>query len=270
MIQLLFHIVAIGLYTVSAVFYWRVLETLPNAGGDLKRAMAFGGLGVVLQGALLIGDIDHDGHLTLGVGTILSLDAWAVAAIFLIASLRKPIGSLGAFIMPSTAIATIGQIFLPASSEDTRISDPWLVAHIVISILAYSLLSIAVVQSLFLWVQESRLRRRYTRQPLRAIPPMETMETLMFEMIQVGFLLLTLTLVSGFFFSEQLFGNPLPFTHHSILSLVAWLAFAVLLIGRRQFGWRGLNAVRWTIGGFVLLVFAYLSAEFLFKLVLPR
>ena len=56
MIQLLFHIVAIGLYTVSAVFYWRVLETLPNAGGDLKRAMAFGGLGVVLQGALLIGD----------------------------------------------------------------------------------------------------------------------------------------------------------------------------------------------------------------------
>lgn len=269
MIQLLLHVVAIGLYALSAVYYWRVLDALPDAGGDQKRAAAFGALAVVLQGALLVGDIDHDGHLTLGVGTILSLDAWAITAIFLVASLRKPIGSLGAFIMPSTALATIAQIFLPASSENTRVSDPWLVAHIVVSILAYSLLSIAVVQSLVLWVQESRLRRRYTRQPLRAIPPMETMETLMFEMIQVGFLLLTLTLISGFFFSEQLFGDPLPFTHHSILSLVAWLAFAILLIGRRQFGWRGLNAVRWTIGGFVLLVFAYLSAEFLFRLVLP-
>ena len=269
MIQLLFHIVAVILYALAGIYYWRALESPPGGQRDRRRGAFIGALAVILQASLLIGDIDHDGHLTLGVGTILSLDAWAVAAIFLVASLRKPIESLGAFIMPSTAVATMGQIFLPASSEDTRINDPWLVAHIVISILAYSLLSIAVVQSLVLWVQESRLRRRHPAQLLRAIPPMETMETLMFEMIQVGFVLLTLTLISGFFFSEQLFGDPLPFTHHSVLSLVAWLAFAILLIGRRQFGWRGRNAVRWTVGGFVLLVFAYLSAEFLFKLVLP-
>ncbi len=269
MIQLLFHAVAIALYALSGVYYWRTLEPSPDGGRARRRATVVGGLAVALQGALLVGDIDHDGHLTLGIGTILSLDAWAVAAIFLAASLRKPIESLGAIIMPSAAVAAIGQIFLPASSEDTRISDPWLVAHIVISILAYSLLSIAVVQSLVLWVQESRLRHRHPAHLLRAIPPMETMETLMFEMIQVGFVLLTLTLISGFFFSEQLFGDPLPFTHHSILSLIAWLAFAILLIGRRQFGWRGRYAVRWTLGGFLLLVLAYLSAEFLFKLVLP-
>ncbi len=269
MIQLIFHVVAIALYGLAGVYYWRMLEPAVANPRDRVWATAIGGVAVLLQAGLLVGDVDHDGHLMLGVGVILSLDAWAVAAIFLVASLRKPIMSLGAFIMPSAAVAAIGQIFLPASSAGTPVHDPWLVAHIVISILAYSLLSIAVVQSLLLWIQETRLRQRHPTQLLRSIPPMETMETLMFEMIQVGFVLLTLTLISGFFFSEQIFGTPLPFTHHSILSLVAWLSFAILLIGRRQFGWRGLYAIRWTIGGFVLLVFAYLSAEFLFKLVLP-
>jgi ABC-type uncharacterized transport system permease subunit len=267
MIQLIFHVIAIVLYGLSGIYYWRALEPSPQTQQDRRHGALVGSLAVLLQGSLLIGDIDHNGHLILGVGTVLSLDAWAVAAIFLVACLRKPIASLGAFIMLSTALAAVGQIFLPYRTEDTPVHDPWLVAHIVISILAYSLLSIAVVQSLMLWVQESRLRRRYPSQPMRTTPPVETMETLMFEMIQVGFVLLTLTLISGFFFSEQLFGTPLPFNHHSILSLIAWLAFAILLIGRRQFGWRGRNAVRWTLGGFVLLVFAYLSAEFLLKLV---
>ena len=269
MIQLILHIIAIALYGLSGVCYWRSLG--PGSKWDPERrwGASTGALAVILQAVLLIGDVDQHGHLTLGIGTILSLDAWAVAAIFLAASLRKPpIASLGTFIMPSAAVAAIGQIFLPIHPQSTPVQDPWLVIHVVISILAYSLLSIAVVQSLMLWIQESRLRHKQSAQLMQAFPPMETMESLMFEMIQVGFVLLTLTLISGFFFSEQLFGTPLPFTHHSVLSLTAWLSFAILLIGRRQFGWRGRNAVRWTIGGFVLLVFAYLSAEFLLKLVL--
>jgi len=267
MIQLILHLIAIALYALSGFYYWRALEASSEGKPGPRAAALIGTLAVCLQGGLLIGDINHNGHLILGVGTILSLDAWAVAAIFLAGSLRKPIASLGAFIMLSTALAAIGQIFLPHRTEDTPVHNPWLVAHIVISILAYSLLSIAVVQSLMLWIQESRLRRKHLTPLMRTMPPMETMETLMFEMIQVGFVLLTLTLISGFFFSENIFGTPLPFTHHSILSLIAWLAFAILLIGRRQFGWRGRNAIRWTLAGFVLFVFAYLSAEFLLKLV---
>jgi len=268
MIQLILHLIAIALYGLSGVYYWRGLGSGSQWNPERRFAASIGALAVLLQGGLLIGDIDHHGHLALGIGTILSLDAWAVAAIFLVASLRKPIASLGTFIMPSAAVAAIGQIFLPMHTQANPVPvDPWLVTHVVISILAYSLLSIAVAQSLVLWIQESRLRHKQSAQLMQAFPPMETMESLMFEMIRVGFALLTLTLISGLFFSDQLFGTPLPFTHHSVLSLIAWLAFAILLIGRQQFGWRGRNAVRWTVAGFVLLVFAYLSAEFLLKLV---
>ncbi len=272
MIQLILHIIAIVLYGLAGVYYWRGLGVRSQADSEHRKAALFGTVAMLLQGALLVGDVDQNGHLTLGIGTILALDAWAVAAIFLATSLRKPIASLGTFIMPSAALATSVQFFLPIHNTMAASSaqDPWLIIHVVISILAYSLLSIAVVQSFMLWIQENRLRHKQPAQLMQAFPPMETMESLMFEMIRVGFILLTLTLISGLFFSDQLFGTPLPFTHHSILSLTAWLAFAILLIGRRQFGWRGRNAVRWTIGGFVLLVFAYLSAEFLLKLVLAR
>ncbi|HUW98432.1 MAG TPA: cytochrome c biogenesis protein CcsA [Acidiferrobacter sp.] len=268
MIQLILHVIAIVLYGLSGVYYWRGLK--PGSEQDSRRRLAasLATLAVLLQAGLLVGDIDHNGHLTLGIGTILSLDAWAVAAIFLAASLRKPIASLGTFIMPSAAVAAIGQIFLPMQAQPNPAPvDPWLVTHVVVSILAYSLLSIAVAQSLVLWIQENRLRHKQSAQLMQAFPPMETMESLMFEMIRVGFALLTLTLISGLFFSDQLFGTPLSFTHHSILSFIAWFAFAILLIGRRQFGWRGRNAVRWTVVGFVFLVFAYLSAEFLLKYV---
>ncbi|MHB8253121.1 MAG: cytochrome C assembly family protein [Acidiferrobacter sp.] len=267
MIQLILHVAAIALYGLSGVYYWRGFGPGSQRDPERRWGAFVGVLAVLLQGGLLVGDVYRQGHLTLGIGTVLSLDAWAVAAIFLVTSARKPIANLGTFIMPITAVAAIGQIFLPMRNQGTPVRDPWLVIHVVIAILAYSLLSIAVVQSFMLWIQESRLRHKQPAQLMQAFPPMETMESLMFELIQVGFVLLTLTLISGFFFSEQLFGTPLPFTHHSVLSLIAWLAFAILLIGRRQFGWRGRNAVRWTIGGFVLLVLAYLSAEFLLKLV---
>ena len=105
---------------------------------------------------------------------------------------------------------------------------------------------------------------------MRTLPPMQTMEQLMFQLIALGFFLLTLTLISGIFFSEALFGKPLVFTHHIVLSLFAWLAFAILLIGRWRFGWRGRNAIRWTLGAFGLLVLAYFGSKFVLEILLHR
>lgn len=266
MMQLILHFIAVALYAISGFFYWQSLDQSGTHQALRTRAAWFGAAAVTLQAVLLVGDLDQHGQLILGLGTILSLDAWAVAAIFLAASLTKPISNLGAFIMPTAALAAIGQIFLPIQTP-TPVHDPWLILHVVISILAYSLLAIAAVQSLMLGIQERRLRHKQPARLMQALPPMETMESLMFEMIRVGFVLLTLTLISGIFFSDQAFGNPLAFADHSIVAFMAWLAFGILLIGRWRFGWRGRNAIRWTVGGFALLVLSYLSAEFILKLV---
>ena len=92
----------------------------------------------------------------------------------------------------------------------------------------------------------------------------------MFSMIGLGFLLLTLTLISGIFFSEAVFGKPLRFTHHILLSLIGWCVFGILLLGRWRFGWRGRTALHWTLSGFVLLALGYFGSKFVLEVILHR
>ena len=99
------------------------------------------------------------------------------------------------------------------------------------------------------------------------VPALETMESLLFQLILAGFVLLTVTVLSGTVFSEQVFGQPFVLSHHVVLSVLAWLTFAVLLAGRRLFGWRGRSAIRWTLTGFVLLALAYFGTRFVLEVV---
>jgi len=263
----LLHIGAATLYLAVGVFVWSGLA-MGRAAVPRRRLVLFGGgfVALLMHAALLYHALYGNGALNLGLTNVASLVAWAVTLIFLATSLRKPIENLAVFIMPTAAATILLEWWWPSRTVPTPETSAWLFAHLIISILAYSLLSIAVVQGLMLAIQERRLHQKQAGKFLQVLPPMQTMETLMFQMIAIGFALLTLTLVSGIFFSEQLFGRPLVLTHHIVLSIFAWLVFAILLLGRWRFGWRGRNAVRWTLGGFFLLLLAYLGTRFVLEI----
>ena len=134
--------------------------------------------------------------------------------------------------------------------------------------LAYSLLTLASVQAILLAIQDDHLRRRQTGGFIRALPPLQTMESMLFEMIGAGFVLLTLALISGFAFLEDMFAQHL--VHKTVLSTLAWLVFGSLLIGRFRYGWRGKTAIIWTLTGFVILILAYFGSKAVLELVLQR
>jgi ABC-type uncharacterized transport system permease subunit len=140
--------------------------------------------------------------------------------------------------------------------------------HVLLSMLAYSLLTLASVQAVLLWVQDSYLRGRKPGGFVRALPPLMTMESLMFEMIGIGFVLLTLALLSGFAFLDDMFAQHL--VHKTVLSVVAWLVFGGLLLGRRLWGWRGRKAISWTLTGFVILILAYFGSKLVLELILQQ
>ncbi len=264
------HLLAIALYLAATVWLWRDLAASPGT-RRARRALYGPGLAAVaLHAVVLAGGLWHDGALNLGLTHALSLVAGAVTALFLLAALARPVGILGIVIFPIAA-ATLAtawfwpvELLLPVRGSVLR------PAHIVISLLAYSLLSIALLQGLMLALQERWLRARPAPGLLNALPPLETMETLMFQTIAAGFLLLTLTVVSGVFFAEQVFGQPLKLTHHILLSIVSWVIFAVLLVGHWRFGWRGRPALRWVLAGFVLLLLAYFGSKFVLEILLGR
>lgn len=263
-------LLAIGLYWGVGALLWRGQRRGGTHGPARVGIYALALGAIVLHGALLYNGLIQPQGLNLGFTQAISLVAWAVAALFLAAALGRPIESLGMIIMPIAGLMLALEWLWPGQHWIATSITPLESAHIVVSLLAYSLLSIAVLQSLMLMLQERYLRAHQAGGFLRALPPIETMESLMFQMIAVGFGLLTLIVVSGIFFSEAVFGKPLRFTHHVVLSLIAWAVFAVLLIGHWRFGWRGRTALRWTLVGFSLLALAYFGSKFVLEILLDR
>jgi len=144
------------------------------------------------------------------------------------------------------------------------------VAHIGVALLAYSLFTFAALHALLMMFAERSLHNKPTVIKLPDFPPLLVMESLLFRVITVGFVLLTFTLISGMLFSEQIFGKPLTFTHKIVFSIAAWLIYGWLLFGRYQYGWRGRKAINLTLIGFVLLLLAYVVSKFILQVLLNK
>jgi len=140
--------------------------------------------------------------------------------------------------------------------------------HILSSIIAFSLLTIAAFQSLLLALQNRQLKSRNPGRLMLAFPPLQAMESLLFQMISAGVFFLSISLLSGFIFIEDLFAQHL--VHKTILSIIAWVIFSSLLIGRKRYGWRGKKAIRLTLYGFVSLLLAYFGSKLMLELILQR
>ena len=117
---------------------------------------------------------------------------------------------------------------------------------------------VAAANTLVGW-QEGQLRNRQRLTLVASLPPLQTMEHLLFELLWTGLILLSLAIASGFLFLEDMFAQRVA--HHTVLSIASWLVFAILLAGRWRLGWRGRTAIRWTLAGFTMLMLAYFGSK---------
>jgi len=265
----LLTIVSVALYLLSgAVFTLRLFrsETLKRPPKSLGLILGFAAL--LLHAGLLYLSLHTMQGVNFSFFNAVSFAAWVVSLLYLLAALSKPIESLGMVLLPIAAMTLLLDYFFPG----VRLLPPdtnWeLRAHVISSILAYSVLAMAAVQAVLLAIQDRHLRKHHPGGFIRALPPLQTMEGLMLEMITIGFILLTLALTSGFLFLDDMFAQHL--VHKTLLSIIAWLAFAVLLWGRYRFGWRGRTAIRWTLTGFIVLALAYFGSKAVVELILKR
>jgi ABC-type uncharacterized transport system permease subunit len=206
--------------------------------------------------------------LDFGLFNAASLLFWVVAALAWGASWRLPLANLLLVVYPLTVVAVLCALFLH-SPYAPRTAVGWGVgSHILFSLLSYSILGIAALQAVALALLIHRLKHRRLHGLVAVMPPLQTMEDLLFRLIWTGELLLTLSIVTGALFLEDIFAQHLA--HKTVLSIVAWLLFAVLLLGRSRLGWRGITAVKWTVAGFALLILAYFGSKLVLELVLHR
>ena len=197
-----------------------------------------------------------------------SLVLLIVVILLLITPLRQSVIKLGVVVFPLTALILSLCLLVPVSPQFLDNYSLPMKAHILSSIIAFSLLSIAALQALLLAVQDKQLRSRKPQRLINSLPSLQTMEALLFQMISMGLLFLSLSLMSGFVFIDDLFAQHL--VHKTLLSILAWLIFCGLLAGRYQYGWRGKTAIRWTLSGFILLLLAYFGSKLVLEIILNR
>jgi ABC-type uncharacterized transport system permease subunit len=216
-------------------------------------------LHLVLLGAQLFrGD-----SVVIGVREALSLFAWQSALLLWLFCLREPLQVLGVLVYPFAGLAAVTATVLPSPMQPIAITEWKVQLHIVLSLLSAGLLTLAAVQAVALALQD-RLLHGHTRLGLmQALPPLQTMEQLLFQLIALGFFLLSLSLLSGMLFIHNLFAQHLA--HKTVLSIVAWALFGLLLWGRWRHGWRGRAAIRWALSGYGALILAYFGSKWVLE-----
>ena len=196
-----------------------------------------------------------------GLANSTSFAAWLIAILLFLSSLSKPVHALGILVYPLAALSLIFSVLFPDTAG--KIISLSIASHVFLSITAYALLALAVCQSVLLKIQENHLHAKEINSFINKLPPLQTMERLMFQGLRIGFYLLTLSLITGFVFIDDFFAQHL--IHKTALSLVAWVIFAVLIFGHKIFGWRGKQTVTAIQVGFGVLLLAYFGSKFVLE-----
>lgn len=232
-------------------------------GSRRRRVLLLAGLAALLHGWVVFKQTGLPEGLSLPLLTSIAATTLTIVLLHILLCLRQPADYLGIAVYPLAAISLIAS---HASGGGTPIEGNAVQIHVFLSLVSYAMLSLAAAQAVLVSIQIHFLSRHKPGGFMRALPPLDTTEELLFILFSTGFVLLSLSLASGFFFLEDMFAQHL--VHKTILSSIAWAIFGILLFGRWQFGWRGKKAVHWTLAGFGTLVLAYFGSKVVLEVVL--
>jgi ABC-type uncharacterized transport system permease subunit len=181
---------------------------------------------------------------------------------------RRPLQNLLIALFPLSALAVLVSTFAPDTVPVTTHLSGGIVLHVSSSILAYAVLTLATVQAAVLALQDHQLKHRHTRGIIQILPPLQLMEGMLFELLWIGVALLSIAIISGVVFIDDIFAQSL--VHKTVLTIAAWILFSTLLWGHYRLGWRSKTAVRLTLAGFALLMLAFFGSKLVLELILER
>jgi ABC-type uncharacterized transport system permease subunit len=223
-------------------------------------------IGLAAHSAQLISEVMVAGMLQMSLLNTISICVWMTIAVILISSLSKPLHNLFVFLMPVGAAFLVLALFAPHLASPRAYTTGMLV-HIFISLLAYSVMIIATLQAILVNIQSNDLQQhRLNNRISRILPPLQSMERLMFEWLMIGFVLLTASIITGGIYVDDMLAQHL--IHKTVLTLIAWGFFAILIFGHFYLGWRGRRASKLIYVGFGFLLVAFIGSKFVLEYLL--
>lgn len=240
------------LYVFASAFIWQKIQH-PTQDDIRPKIIKIIAVAIALHLYALSTTLLVDSNIYFDLGNGLSLVSILASIILLITHLNKPTEALGIFIYPITALSTLAPLAI-----ENRIELPLeLGSHVMISIAAYSIMGIATAQAILYGVQERNFKAKRLTKLMKALPPLQVMESTLLQLVKIGFVFLTFALISGVFFVDDLFEQHL--IHKTFFAILAWVVYGIFLFGQAKYGWRGQTAAQYTIWAYFLLILSYIG-----------
>ena len=269
--DIVIHVITAAVYVGLAWHFWSTRwrsRAQPATLEAWERAVILAPL--ALHGWLLYSEIFAPAELRFGFAQALSVMTWLVVGLYWVESFFYSLAGMEPLVLALAAIAVpLPALFPGLASSGAHADAAGFKLHLALAMIAYGLFMIALLHATLMALAERQLHRKGTL-VLHNLPPLLTLERLLFRVIGAAFVFLTLTLATGIAFSEELFGRALRADHKTVFAILSWLTFGALLAGRWLYGWRGRTALRWTLSGFVLLILAYVGSRFVLEVILRR
>lgn len=211
-------------------------------------------------------------YMVLDTGVNLSVLVAAVAVsglvviLVLALSLARPVQNLLLAAYPFAAITILAQLAFYTGPRVIDEANTGVLIHVLLAVTAFSFLALAAIQAVLLYLQHHQLKAHRNSILVRTLPPLESMESLLFGLINTGVAILTLAIIAGAIFIEDIFGQQLA--HKTVFTLLSWLVFTSLIVGHQLQGWRGAVASRWTLVGCALLTLGYFGSRLVIEFIL--
>ena len=265
-LPLVYTILALIAYTSS--FWYLFIHLMSKRDPNHWLIGLVLGLGVMLHGAVLYSDMLTPLGINYDVFVLMSFTSGLMLLLSLLFSTFRPILALNLLGIPVAAIGLILGFALSKTNQVIEQHSLGLDIHIILSLSAYAVLLMATIQAVILWFQDRELKNKTKRLWVNLLPSFQAMESLLFDLIITGFILLTLALGFGFFTIENFFAQHLA--HKTAFSIISWFVYGFLLIGHYKFGWRGQKAIRFTLIGFMLLAIGFIGSKFVLEMILGK
>jgi ABC-type uncharacterized transport system permease subunit len=258
-------IFAILLYVLGCC--WQIQKLRVRASMSARRLLAVALPAVALHGISITFLFFSKEGVDLSFFTIASLIAFTATLTVLVVSFAHPLQTLYLFVFPLSVITLLGSL----TFADTKVWEALpsgMAAHFLISLFAYTVLTMATFQAILMWMQERHIRNKEPIGLIRMLPPLEIMESALFRLIGMGFALLSISISSGFIVLENMLEQHV--VHHTVLATTSWVVYGGLLVGHYALGWRGRTATRWTLTAFLFLMLGYFGSKFVLEFILGR
>jgi ABC-type uncharacterized transport system permease subunit len=234
----------------------------------------------VLHATAVVADVlfTGDGSVRFGFASALSATLWIVVGLYMVEAMlssraagvaRNSAGDPAHRLLCLLAVASLLLVLAFPGTVRAHATSVWMPLHWLLGIVAYGLMAAAVLHAWWLDAADKRLRGGVALRPdMTRAPggmPLLHIERLTFRFVEVGFVVLSLALLLGWWLAPAW-----KWDHKAVFSLLSWATLAALLAGRHGRGWRGRRATRWIYGAAVLLLLAYIGSRFVLEVLLMR